>query len=130
MRQDTLTAEKTSKQLGWLKLFHALLHLGVLLGGAFGLPQAVAASNAALQDAQTRGELTLARESGRAAAVGSAKRSGGPDPASSKPNAFATAQTTALLPVAQGARSIDHVSLLHSHHASRAFQARAPPRTS
>jgi hypothetical protein len=118
-------------QRAWLKLVQNLLHLGVLLGGALGLPQAVASATAtALQDTQTRGEVTLAREGARVALAAAAEKDGGPDSSSTAHPTPATAAALVDLEAAEYAKPGNFVPRLRSKHRALPFQARAPPRKS
>jgi hypothetical protein len=118
-----------ASQRVWLKLVQTLLQLGVLLGGALGPPQAVAsAAVTALQDAQQRGELTIARDGSRAALVNPADKR---LPDSSPPPKHPAAAPA--LPLAQSqsparTRPVGFAARLRSKHRTQPFQARAPPR--
>ena len=129
MRQRIYPTERVQRRT-WLTLVHTLLHLGVLLGGALGLPQAVAsATGAALQDAQARGELTVTREAVRPKLV-AAGESRAPDPA---PSAHLKAAAPAPSPhrdIAARAQPVAFPAPLRSKYGAHPFQARAPPRTS
>jgi hypothetical protein len=118
-------------QRAWLKLVQNLLHLGVLLGGALGLPQAVASATAtALQDTQTRGEVTLAREGARVALAAAAEKGGGPDSSPTPRPTSVIAAASFDLEAAAHATPRTFVSRLRAKHSAHAFQARAPPRKS
>lgn len=132
MRQhDYATPGARTPQHVWLKVVQTLLHLSVLLGGALGLPQSVAAAAVtALQDTQTRGELTLARDGGRIALVNEADQRT-PDtspppkhpPAAAAPAVWESQSSLRSRPVGFAARH-------RSKHRALPFQARAPPRMS
>lgn len=121
---------RTSQRV-WLKLVQTLLHLSVLLGGALGLPQAVAsAALTPVQDAQSRGELVASRDAGRAALVNAVDKR---TPDTSSPPEHPPA--AAALSVAQSqastrATSVRFVARLRSKPSAHPFQARAPPRKS
>lgn len=112
----------------WLKLVQTLLQLGVLLGGALGLPQAVAsAAVTALQDAQQRGELTIARDGSRAALVNPADER----LSDSSPPKHPAAAPALPIPQSQSparTRPLGFAARPRSKHRTQPFQARAPPR--
>lgn len=131
MRQhDHASPSPRTPQRVWLKLVQTLLHLSVLLGGALGLPQTIAsAAVAPLQDAQTRGELTLARDGSRAALVNADKRTPDTSPPPDYPPAAAAPSLADSVHTTRS-KLVRFAPQLRSKPGVSPFQARAPPRKS
>jgi hypothetical protein len=128
MRRPDKDGTAHTPERTWLRCLRALVHLGVVLGGAIGLQQVGApAAAAALNDGPAPAKTSLARDSARLPLADRGENDSDALESSSEPPALA------LRGPAQSASRATFVPSFHverpeSTRSAHAYEARAPPR--